>query len=293
MKNRRSSHRASVLWVAQYDYRPGHVLTEHEHSDFWQMILVLSGDGSIRLAGRERAIAARDLYFLAPQVQHGLRSGRKPLRTLDVKFLVANRALGKQCLRIPTLIERADARFVRPLKELLDEALAAKPYHLELCNLKLEELLLQLLRQTSLTEPNPPGTEPPTPDERDPLVRRVLEFVQRNYDQNVSSSDLARAARLSYRQLGDHFQAAMGTSPVRYLSNYRIERAKDLLRFSDYELKQIAKLVGFKTVHHFTRVFHETCKLSPGRWRDEQVRKIGSGVTLAQGFVNTFRNVTR
>jgi transcriptional regulator GlxA family with amidase domain len=80
---------------------------------------------------------------------------------------------------------------------------------------------------------------------------------------------------------------------VRYLWTHRIDRAKDLLRFSDYELKQIAQQVGFKTVHHFSRAFREATQRAPGRWRDEQVRKIGHGVTLSQGFVNTFKNVAR
>jgi hypothetical protein len=39
---------------------------------------------------------------------------------------------------------------------------------------------------------------------------------------------------------------------------FRVEKARELIERFDYSLKEVAELVGFKSIHHFTRVFHKT-----------------------------------
>jgi AraC-like DNA-binding protein len=68
---------------------------------------------------------------------------------------------------------------------------------------------------------------------------------------------------------------------MRYLLECRIEQAKELISYSDYALKEIAERVGFKNIHHFTRVFSEITGVSPGLWRQQTVR------AFAKTFIST------
>jgi transcriptional regulator GlxA family with amidase domain len=59
-----------------------------------------------------------------------------------------------------------------------------------------------------------------------------------------------------------------------------------LIRYSDYELKRIAEMTGFATVHHFTRIFTKLAGLPPGQWRHHERSSGSEDVVLQPGFVN-------
>ena len=75
-------------------------------------------------------------------------------------------------------------------------------------------------------------------------------------------------------------------SPLQALWKYRVERAKKMIRYSDYELKRIAELSGFTTIHHFTRVFTRIAGASPARWRDRERHSIRRDIIIQRGFIN-------
>ncbi|MGH9354500.1 MAG: helix-turn-helix domain-containing protein, partial [Terriglobia bacterium] len=53
----------------------------------------------------------------------------------------------------------------------------------------------------------------------------------------------------------------------RYLTRYRIQRAKKLIMYSNDALKEIAEASGFKSIHHFSHLFFEMTGETPGAWR--------------------------
>jgi AraC-like DNA-binding protein len=60
-----------------------------------------------------------------------------------------------------------------------------------------------------------------------------------------------------------------------------------LIVYSSYSLKEIATEVGFKSVHHFTRAFHEISGETPGGWRAKYHAGICKDVNIDPAFVNT------
>ena len=78
---------------------------------------------------------------------------------------------------------------------------------------------------------------------------------------------------------------------MRYLTQYRVRKAMELIQYSDYALKDVAGLVGFKTIHHFTRVFHEIAGTTPGAWRRKYQAGICKDVVIDPHFSNTNRTI--
>jgi transcriptional regulator GlxA family with amidase domain len=100
---------------------------------------------------------------------------------------------------------------------------------------------------------------------------------------------IADTLQRSDRHIRQHFEECLGMPPMRYLLQYRIKRAEELIRYSDYALKEVAELVGFKTIHHFTRVFREVAGESPAAWR----RKYRAGICKDVCIQPHFSNVNR
>jgi two-component system response regulator YesN len=68
-------------------------------------------------------------------------------------------------------------------------------------------------------------------------------------------------------------KAEFGCTAIEYLTQYRISVAKKQLAFTEVPIKDIATMVGFKTVQHFGRILKAYTGLSPAEYRKQAVNK--------------------
>jgi AraC-like DNA-binding protein len=97
------------------------------------------------------------------------------------------------------------------------------------------------------------------------LGEQVIEFVTRNYTQNLSIPELARTFHLSPTHFRRLFRAYSGRSPREFVNAMRVSRAKELLS-QGIGIKQTAMEVGFEDVFYFMRVFRRMTGTPPGRF---------------------------
>lgn len=84
---------------------------------------------------------------------------------------------------------------------------------------------------------------------------------------NVSIEEIANACNLSRSYFIRAFRETTHRTPHQWLLERRIDRARDLLKNSDYSLSQIAIACGFSDQSHFTRTFSQLVGTPPGTWR--------------------------
>src|SRR5205807_5727309 len=123
------------------------------------------------------------------------------------------------------------------------------------------------------------------------LDRRAIQFIEENYAADLNMRHIAEAVGRSDRRLRQRFEESLGAPPMRYLAQYRVRKAKDLIQYSDHALKDVAGMVGFKSIHHFTRVFHEIAGETPGAWRRKYQAGICKDVVIDPRFSNTNRTI--
>jgi AraC family transcriptional regulator len=99
--------------------------------------------------------------------------------------------------------------------------------------------------------------------------RRALELLRENLDGSVRLCDLARECGLSVSHFARSFKAVFGVSSHQWLTDRRIDRAKELLSQTQLPLIDVAAQSGFGDQAAFTRTFHRVVGTSPGRWRRE------------------------
>ena len=97
--------------------------------------------------------------------------------------------------------------------------------------------------------------------------RRAKELLAANLKGEISISELAQECSLPVRTFLQAFQRSTGMSPHRWLRNYRIESAKDLLRRTSLSLEEIALICGFVSTDHFIREFRRAERDTPSAWR--------------------------
>lgn len=271
-----------VLWTARYDYPAAWTLETHQHR-YFQMIYFASGRGTFTLAGKEQPIREGMLFLIAPDAPHGLRS-RTALKTLDIKFEIAGRSLRRELAKAAGFVQPGEPAVPALFERIRHEGEQKRPYYREMCAALVAELLL-LYRRAYEHEPVA-AHEPVVAGVQSPLLRKALAVVHERHSQPLAIAEIGQALNCSERAIRKLFQQSLGIRPLDYLHRYRIARAKELMEFSDYELKRIAETVGFKNVQHFTRIFKELEELTPGAWRRKFYEGIRKDININPRFSN-------
>ena len=106
-------------------------------------------------------------------------------------------------------------------------------------------------------------------DSYSPYTRTVCNYIHENYANITNEAELANIVHISVNHLGRIFKADTGMTPLQYLINYRIGRAKKLLQTSDMSVNAISLKVGFANANYFCNVFKKHCNgLSPKLYRE-------------------------
>lgn len=273
-----------VLWTARYDYQPGWVLEPHHHS-YFQMLYILSGKGTFQMEDYSFPVRGGLLLLVKPGAVHGATAS-SVIKTLDVKFQVRHPVLRKALIAAPRHVSIGASPIPGLLERIRFEGETKNPLYRDVCRALMAEIVLLYLRHGSGISGKsfaPAETDGLVPD---PVLRKSLDYIRQNYAGNVAVADIARALGCCERSLRLHFRNALGVRPLEYLQRYRLSRAKELIEYSDYSLKEIAVRVGFKNVHHFTRLFAASEGKSPGAWRQQYREGIRKDVCINPHFEN-------
>lgn len=111
------------------------------------------------------------------------------------------------------------------------------------------------------------------PPERAPSLdakrlNRVIDFIEARLDIDIALDDLAAEACLSPFHFSRLFREATGLSPHRFVTDRRVQAAKEKLALAHSSFVEIALDTGFGSQANFIRVFRKATGLTPGQYRN-------------------------
>ena len=98
-------------------------------------------------------------------------------------------------------------------------------------------------------------------------MRYMLQFIEKHYGEDISLRDLAASARISDSEALRCFKITMQTTPYRYLIDYRLSKAADLLKNTNLSISRISDICGFNQQAYFGKCFREKNLCSPKDYR--------------------------
>jgi AraC family transcriptional regulator len=129
-----------------------------------------------------------------------------------------------------------------------------------------EQLLVQVLRQYSKPRRSD-ALELSRVGLIDRRIRKSVELMHAQLDQDLSLRDLAAASYLSTFHFARLFKKLTGSSPHNYLAGVRATRAQLLLAETDLSVNQVAVRVGYLSASHFTKAFRLATGTTPREFR--------------------------
>jgi AraC family transcriptional regulator, alkane utilization regulator len=176
-------------------------------------------------------------------------------------------------------IEAVDANGIRPvtvpqgsgtwlgttLKFTINEAKSARPGNAAMLGRLTELMFVEILREYMQRLPTNAGGW--LGGLNDPYVGKALRLLHANPVRDWTVEELAREVAVSRSVLAQRFTELVGEAPMRYLANWRMQLAKQLMREGARNIQEVATRVGYESEAAFNRAFKRATGSPPATWR--------------------------
>ena len=100
------------------------------------------------------------------------------------------------------------------------------------------------------------------------VLAKVKEYIENNYSEDISVADMARVAEVSESFVYRLFREKENMTPVEYLQNTRVEKAKHILMTNEaIGISEISEACGFSISAYFCKVFRNFTQMTPNTYR--------------------------
>ena len=99
------------------------------------------------------------------------------------------------------------------------------------------------------------------------VVEKAKEYIANYYNKDVSLDDVSREVNISSYYFSKIFKEETGQNFIEYLTNIRIDKAKELLLDSECTMKQICTMVGYSDPNYFSRSFKKKVGVTPTEFK--------------------------
>jgi len=104
------------------------------------------------------------------------------------------------------------------------------------------------------------------------VIEKAKEYINENYDKDITLEDVADCVYLSTVYLSRYFKQVTGENFINYLSKVRMEKAMELLNDSRYKVYEISQMVGYQSVKYFSGIFRRHTGLLPSDYRRQLIK---------------------
>ena len=258
------------------------LISHHRHTHVhYEMLYLLEGRVSMQIHGRELELGPGDLIFLNQFEEHATRLLQAPYRRYyvlippdelqafhkDLHLLSVFRLHGGD---FPYVLHTGEkkARFDLYFSLLKENALEDGNYR----ETRLEALMTLIL--TEAQQMNPAMFQQPVESSFLP-IQEMLDAMDMDFTEEFSLEILAARYHVSPGCLSAHFRRHVGMSPMQYITQSRLTKAKRLLMQTDQSVQQIAMQCGYTDLSNFSRRFKQQFQCTPLQFRQQYKEKPG------------------
>lgn len=249
----------------------------HWHDEL-ELIIITEGKVHVRIAGSEFLLSAGEGYFANSGILHAADllsgSGQQHAMVFSPRIIsFGNDLVWKTCVdpvlnnpHIPFVQLSRTTSWHQELLTMAENAWQIGAYEKKDYPIHVRHLLSQCLALiASYAETIGKETTYTDKYQRDELrIKKALLYIERNYGSAVTLEEIAASASVSTSTCLRLFSTIVGTTPVNYLMDYRLQKATEELQHQGKRtISEIAYLCGFADASYFNRCFRKKYGVTP------------------------------
>jgi AraC-like DNA-binding protein/mannose-6-phosphate isomerase-like protein (cupin superfamily) len=252
-------------------YRP------HMH-DIYHIVLYLDGEGQIFWKDQMVNIRKGALFLCSPGINHHFYPNKKrPFKYIELTFSM--KAKDNQLLKVPfssvfsnysginlTAINfplQLNARQMWQVEQCFSEIFknlnSSKQLHWFLVYTAIAKLFGFLIEEIYVGEDLGEKSS----------IDIAKNYIDQNFHKNRSIEYISKKGGMSKGHFQRQFKKKFGLSPIAYQNQVRVDVAKRLLVETSLNISEISERIGLENPHYFSRLFKNTCGMSPKKYRNE------------------------
>ena len=248
-----------------------------ERHDFPELLYVREGNHAMFVGDRIYPLEAGQIIIYAPLEPHtGASGGEADVAILSFKadfgrlpsiynrvitLSEQNRALlediiksGAECYKMRQNRDEIGGMLIRP---------DASEYVVQKLKRDIELFLIEIYRSEGLLyELSETGRET---SEREQFFK-IVEMLRTMINEELSLDEIARRSSMSVSKLKMLFRKYAAKGPIDFFIDMKLDLAKEMISQGKHNLTEISELLGFSSLHYFSRLFKSRSGVSPSRW---------------------------
>ncbi|MCR5032428.1 MAG: AraC family transcriptional regulator [Lachnospiraceae bacterium] len=103
--------------------------------------------------------------------------------------------------------------------------------------------------------------------ESERVVSRVVDHIREHFAEDITLDDVSRMVDISPYYFSKLFKQEMGVNYIEYLTDLRIQKAKEYMANPKYSIKEVCSMCGYSDPNYFSRIFKKYVGVSPSEYR--------------------------
>lgn len=267
-----------------FEYAKGFVFDGEQH-DFWEILYVDKGEVEVRADDVVHTLKQGNMIFHKPEEFHTVhvRQTHKPPNLIVIAFACHSAAMiqlenkvvalgDRERNMLSSIIQEGFQAFLPPFDSPSVHLLERNPTALfgseQLIKSYLEFLLITLIRKqeigVSVQEPQKLKQSSLQKEKAEHgLVGQITDYLRDHLADSFTLDDLCQTFHLGKSRMKELFQSQKGMGVMEAFKSLKIEQAKTYMREGTYNITEIASLLGYTSIHYFSRDFKKTVGMSP------------------------------
>ena len=269
-----------AMFTQSYDHAACDQVPFHWHDEI-QVIWVYQGCLTYQVNGHTFSLDRGKLLFINSRLLHSSKAVEQNAKTLCIDF--------SQQIFHPMILKH----YIKPVLEdptCTYMCVPLKPYYLDtlerftnwneesLGYFSVTNFLSQVIEDIVK---NFKGDSAPADYEETRRFNSILEHVHNHYAEPLTVTLLAKTAHLNKNRLTALFKKYTNMPPMKYLNEYRLYVAKNLIISTDLSVSQISEDVGYHQISHFIQQFRKCYGMTPLKYRNQY----GKASTVPEAIV--------
>ena len=249
-----------------------------ESHPFWELVYIDSGRATITADDERFSLKQGEIRFHAPDVSHTIATEDDFSNSVIVSFDASGRIMDFLENKTFTLDEsqkKTLSEIVLLAKETFDGRLddpnqtkmikkQDPPFGATQSIKNMLELLLISVIGNNLHDDKAKNANNSAYSVRaDKIVDSIVEILKSRLHSSVNLDEIAKELFFSKTYIKSVFKKKMNTSIIKYYNDLKIDEAKKLISLNKYTVTEITDILGFSSVHYFSRLFKQITDMTP------------------------------
>jgi AraC-like DNA-binding protein len=279
-----------IVTVHYFEYARNYVF-EGESHDFWEFLVVDKGEVEVMAGTNGYRLKQGEIIFHKPKEFHNVwangvvapnlvvvafECNSPAMRYFENKILAigdAEKNLLAQMIREArsAFSSRLDDPSLKKLERNPDSPVGCEQF----IRIYLEQMLLGMIRKGGSIKPNSKLSSSVKERSDGDMAKRIIEYLQDHLLETISFNEVCRFSSLSGTNLKVLFREKTGMSVMEYFKKLKIDEAKKMIREGEHNFTQIAQLLGYSSIHYFSRHFKKATGMTPSQYASSVMVKLG------------------